>query len=284
MIMMRRMRWIVAPTRRGGGSWEEEEDALAAFIGTAFRPVFPRCTTKIGVRPGLGEALAKAFPDSKTTVVRQCRTQLYFALGDKPASPDIIFLLSSTGAAGHADEIGMLPLHYAYAFGASEEVLYVLTDAYGEAIETEDRCRRTPLHFALSNAGRKTVPAAVRLLLGMNKKHCQQRRQWPAPAPFLSDYTATIKNDVDKRKEKRESVHNCLERLLHAKPKPTADVLTTLQSLPEYGSPSGPSSCPKCRICSTKNIAPRSHGRSHTFMVRCAFVALPFRMYVVSLT
>ena len=180
------------------------------------------------------KALAEAFPESKTTVDRRGRTPLHFALGDKPASPDIIFLLSGTGAAGFADEIGMLPLHYACAFGASEEVLYVLTDAYPDAIETKDRRRRTPLHFALSNAGRKTVPAAVRLLLGLNKNIVNSVDNGPLPLRVLSDYTATIKNEDDKREEKRESVHKCLEHLLHAKPKPTADFLTTLQSLPEW--------------------------------------------------
>ena len=54
------------------------------------------------------KALAEAYPESKTTVDRRGRTPLHFALGDKPASPDIIFLLSSTGAASYPDEIGML--------------------------------------------------------------------------------------------------------------------------------------------------------------------------------
>ena len=54
------------------------------------------------------KALAEAYPESKTTVDRRGRTPLHFALGDKPASPDIIFLLSSSGAASYPDEIGML--------------------------------------------------------------------------------------------------------------------------------------------------------------------------------
>lgn len=54
------------------------------------------------------KALADAFPDGKTTVDRRGRTPLHFALGDKPASPDVIFLLSATGAASYPDEIGML--------------------------------------------------------------------------------------------------------------------------------------------------------------------------------
>lgn len=54
------------------------------------------------------KALAEAYPESKTTVDRRGRTPLHFALGDKPASPDVIFLLASTGAASYPDEIGML--------------------------------------------------------------------------------------------------------------------------------------------------------------------------------
>ena len=53
-------------------------------------------------------ALADAYPESKTTTDRRGRTPLHFALGDKPASPDVIVLLSSSGAAAYPDEIGML--------------------------------------------------------------------------------------------------------------------------------------------------------------------------------
>lgn len=56
--------------------------------------------------------LAEAFPESKTTVDRRGRTPLHFSLGnsnpDKPASPDVVFLLSSSGAASYADDNGML--------------------------------------------------------------------------------------------------------------------------------------------------------------------------------
>ena len=54
------------------------------------------------------KALVEAYPESKTTVDRRGRTPLHFALGDKPASPDVVFLLGSTGAASYPDEIGML--------------------------------------------------------------------------------------------------------------------------------------------------------------------------------
>ena len=127
------------------------------------------------------------------------------------------------------------PLHYACAFGASEEVLYVLTDAYPEAIQTKDRRQRTPLHFALSNAGRKTVPSAVRLLLSLNKDIVNASADGgPLPLRVLCEYTQTIKGEDDKRDEKRESVFRCLEHLLAADPDPTADFLTTLQSFPDW--------------------------------------------------
>lgn len=125
-------------------------------------------------------------------------------------------------------------MHYACAFGASEEVLYVLTDAYPEAIQTKDKRGRTPLHFALSNAGRKTVPAGVRLLLSLNRDIVNANDKGPLPLRVLAEYAATIKVEDEKREEKRESVHRCLEYLLNAEPDPTADFLTALQSLPPW--------------------------------------------------
>jgi len=179
-------------------------------------------------------ALADAYPESKTTTDRRGRTPLHFALGDKPASPDVIVLLSSSGAAAYPDEIGMLPLHYACAFGASEDILFALTDAYPEAIRARDSRKRTPLHFALSNAGRKTVPAAVRLLLNIDSSIVNSMDKGPLPLRVLAQYAQMVKNEKEDRDEKRESVVRCLEHLLNAEPEPTADFFTALQSLPDW--------------------------------------------------
>jgi len=120
------------------------------------------------------------------------------------------------------------------AFGASEDVLYVLTEAYPEAIKTKDKRNRTPLHFALSNAGRKTVPAAVRLLLSLDTEIVNSIDKGPLPLRVLAEYAQTIKNEDAKRDEKQESVKACLEYLLNANPEPSADFLTALQSLPDW--------------------------------------------------
>ena len=69
-------------------------------------PVHYACAS--GSDTAVIQALTESFPESKTTTDRRQRTPLHFALGEKPASPDVIFLLSSTGAASYPDEIGML--------------------------------------------------------------------------------------------------------------------------------------------------------------------------------
>mmetsp|Transcript_32659 Transcript_32659/g.75145 ORF Transcript_32659/g.75145 Transcript_32659/m.75145 type:complete len:816 (-) Transcript_32659:1052-3499(-) len=181
------------------------------------------------------KALAEAFPDSKTTVDRRGRTPLHFALGnqnpDRLAPPAVIAILSSTGAASYADDNGMLPLHYACAYGASEEALYVLTDAYLAAAATHDQNGRTPLHFALSNAGRAASPGAVRHLLDLDK-NLANSNNGPLPLRVLAEFSKTVaKTNAE---GDRESVQKCMEYLLNSDPEPTADFFTALQSLPDW--------------------------------------------------
>jgi Ion transport protein len=105
-----------------------------------------------------------------------------------------------------------------------------LTGAYPDAITTQDRRGRTPLHFALSNAGRRAAPAAVRLLVSFNRDIVNSRGGSSNPLRVLAEFAATIRDDDDQK----ESVHKCLEHLLNAEPEPTADFFTALQSLPNW--------------------------------------------------
>ena len=74
--------------------------------------------------------LLNAYPDSKLTTDKRGRTPLHFALGniEHPPTPALVKLLAGeTGeSAKWPDENQMLPIHYACAYGASLEVLYVL--------------------------------------------------------------------------------------------------------------------------------------------------------------
>lgn len=108
--------------------------------------------------------------------------------------------------------------------------MYVLTGAFPDAITTQDRRGRTPLHFALSNAGRRAAPAAVRLLVSFNRDIVNSRGGSSNPLRVLAEFATTIHDDD----EQKESVQKCLEHLLNAEPDPTADFFTALQSLPDW--------------------------------------------------
>ena len=94
-----------------------------------------------------------------------------------------------------------------------------------------DRLGRTPLHFALSNAGRKAAPSAVRLLLSLHKEIVNATGAGPLPLKVLAEYAETVRKGDPTQ---RESVLRCLEHLLSFNPDPTADFFTALQSLPDW--------------------------------------------------
>ncbi|KAL3932837.1 MAG: hypothetical protein SGBAC_010663 [Bacillariaceae sp.] len=186
--------------------------------------------------PTVIKNLAETFPESKTTVDRKGRTPLHFFLGtlgtQSTNSPDVVILLSNTGAASYPTDEGLLPLHLACAFGRSEETLYVLTDAYPEGATTVDHKQRTPLHFVLSNAGRKNAPAAVRLLLSQKPDLANSIEGGPLPLLVLAQFAIT---GIDRSNEEQlDAVQGCLKYILNSKPKPTPEFFSALQRLPSF--------------------------------------------------
>lgn len=91
---------------------------------------------------------------------------------------------------------------------------------------------RTPLHFALSNAGRKASPGAVRHLLTLDRRLVNSIRGGPLPLRVLSEFAYTLRKNGTE--EDKANVVKCLEHLLNAEPNPTADFFTTLQGLPHW--------------------------------------------------
>lgn len=92
--------------------------------------------------------------------------------------------------------------------------------------------QRTPLHFALSNAGRKASPGAVRHLLSLDRRLVNSINGGPLPIRVLADFAYTLRNSGTD--EEKASVVKCLEYLLNAEPTPTADFFTALQGLPHW--------------------------------------------------
>ena len=84
------------------------EDTVQWPDSFGWLPIHYACAC--GAETEVIKQLAEAFPESKTTVDRRGRTPLHFALGNsnKPVSPDVVVLLSSSGAASYADDNGML--------------------------------------------------------------------------------------------------------------------------------------------------------------------------------
>jgi len=182
------------------------------------------------------QVLVDAFPESRTASDKRGRTPLHFALGNtqRPASPQVVELLVQSGAAALCpDENGMLPLHYACAYGISKEALAVLTAASTESITATDTKGRTPLHFAMGNADRAASPAVVQHLLKANVSIVNLAdKDGLTPLNLLS----TQANRLEKSDQKAEcnNAKKCLELYLKASPHASSDFFTALQSLPEF--------------------------------------------------
>lgn len=99
-------------------------------------------------------------------------------------------------------------------------------------MSARDRNGRTPLHFALSNAGRKASPGAVRHLLNLDNTLANSNNG-PLPLRVLAEFSQGLKKSGNVDAD-RPSVEQCLEFLLNANPEPTADFFTALQSLPDW--------------------------------------------------
>jgi ankyrin repeat protein len=191
-----------------------------------------------GATPEVYRILISAYPESKTTQDNQNRTPLHFYAtrnSDNPsAMATTVDMLTDTGAAELPDRGGMLPMHYACAYGTSPAVLTVLAKSYPESFVVKENNGRTPMHLAMVNAHRDASPGVIRFLLeGEGRKTVDMRdHEGNLPLHLLSLGLKGLK--VDDEQEKHDNVAGCLEMYLAAKPFSSPDFLTALQDLPEW--------------------------------------------------
>mmetsp|Transcript_26725 Transcript_26725/g.49155 ORF Transcript_26725/g.49155 Transcript_26725/m.49155 type:complete len:886 (+) Transcript_26725:404-3061(+) len=146
--------------------------------------------------------------------------------------PEIVKLLADSGAAELQDEGGMLPMHYASAYGTTREVLEVLLENYPESITKRENKGRNPLHLAMVNAHRKSSPKVVGFLLEKNAADIINTYDDDNHLPI--HLLAMASKFPPEKVLERKNAADCLKLYLNAKPKASADFLTAIQTLPEW--------------------------------------------------
>lgn len=181
--------------------------------------------------------LTEVYPEGKTKQDNQFRTPLHFYVTRRTENTDVmaenVGSLSNSGAAELPDRGGMLPMHYACAYGTNAAVLEVLAKAYNESLTTRENKGRTPMHLAMVNAHRSASPGVIRFLLLSSGSDAVNMRDSLGYLP-LHLLAAGLKGIKVDEQNPRQNVSDCLSMYLDAKPLATADFLTALQDLPDW--------------------------------------------------
>lgn len=171
------------------------------------------------------------------------------------------------------DKAGMLPMHYACAYGTTPSVLRVLEEAFPESLDARDDQGRTPLHFCMVNAQRGTSPGVLGYLLGHyppdhegqdnTKEHHPETVSLAESTSSMGPNKVThrpnhqnsiasvnvrdsegnlplhllnlglVGADFDLDPNKLDCVSECLKLYLEAEPHVSTDFLAALQTLPD---------------------------------------------------
>lgn len=155
------------------------------------------------------------------------------------------------------DKAGMLPMHYACAYGTTQSVLRVLEEAFPESLEARDDHGRTPLHFVMVNAQRGSSPSVLGYLLGHYEAETEtfdsldgndgasiaiprfhvnasvNVRDSDGNLPLHLLNIGVMGADLDENQEKLRQLSECLKLYLDAEPHVSTDFLAALQTLPD---------------------------------------------------
>ena len=215
---------------------EAAPDTTAWTDTHGWLPLHHACAN--GASPEVIKLLIDAFPDGKIQQDNQKRTPLHFYAtrnNDNPTNMALnAELLSDTGAAELADGGGMLPMHYACAYGTHPAVLQVLADSYPASLQAQENHGRTPMHLAMVNAHRDASPGVIRFLLDQEESRGTINSRDKDGYLPLHLMALGLKGYRADEAEKRANVNECLQMYLAAEPFAAADFLTAIQDLPDW--------------------------------------------------
>lgn len=183
------------------------------------------------------QILTDAYPEGKTKQDSQNRTPLHFYLTQRSdnaaAMAQNMAFLSNSGASELPDVGGMLPMHYACAYGVTPQVLKVLAESYPDSLMAKENKGRTPLHLAMVNAHRDASPGVIRYLMENSGPDLVNMRDHDGYLP-LHLLALGLKGFKADEPDQRNNVASCLQMYLDARPTASADFLTALQDLPDW--------------------------------------------------
>jgi Ankyrin repeats (3 copies)/Ion transport protein/Ankyrin repeats (many copies) len=214
---------------------EAAEDTVQWTDAHGWLPLHHACAN--GASPEVIKILIDAYPEGKITQDQQSRTPLHFYATRNNDNPTAMAInaeqLSDTNAAALTDRSGMLPIHYACAYGTHPVVLKTLAKVYPASLTAKENNGRTPMHLAMVNAHRDESPNVIRFLLDQPDSLATintRDHDGYLPLHLLALGLKGYRADPDKR----TNVSECLTMYLAAEPKPTADFLTVIQDLPDW--------------------------------------------------
>lgn len=214
---------------------EAAPEVVSWVDGHGWLPLHHACAN--GASTEVLQILTSAYQESKIVQDNQNRTPLHFYAtrnADNPTAMAInVELLSDTGAAELPDRGGMLPMHYACAYGTNPIVLKVLAHAYPESLSAKENKGRTPMHLAMVNAHRDASPGVLSFLLENEGAKTVNMRDHEGNLPLHLLNLGLKGLNIDDS-EKMHNVAECLKLYLAAAPVASPDFLAALQDLPEW--------------------------------------------------